>query len=198
VRGGFGTADFGGAWKIFAGTRSDVSVAGGQGLLRTPGGGAQRVVGLQSSWTRDLDARTKVTFTAPSGSGSAYALVTARRQGDGSHLRLGLKATAGRQLQLRAQRSTGTNLFSDVDTGIGFQANVAYQLRVQLLGTSLRMQAWKSGTTEPPNWTVSRTNTLGPQRAGGFGVRTVNYSSSVVTVRVDDFSAASAVTAAGA
>jgi hypothetical protein len=196
VSGGFGTAEVGGEWKVFAGATSDVSVSGGQGVLRTPVGNAgERVVGLRSSWVRDLDIRTTVNFTAPSGTGSANGFVTARRQTDGSHVRLGLKATAGRQLQLRAQLNTGTNLFTDVDTGLSFQAGVAYELRVQLQGTSIRMKAWKSGTTEPASWTVARTSTAGPQTAGGLGVRTVNYSSSTVTVRMDNLSAAPMATA---
>jgi hypothetical protein len=60
------------------------------------------------------------------------------------------------------------------------------------------MKAWKSGTTEPTSWRVSQTSNAGPQVAGGFGVRTVNYSSSTVTVRLDNLSAAPVVTASAA
>jgi hypothetical protein len=110
-------------------------------------------------------------------------------------VRLGLRVSAYGKVMLRAQLETGTNLFADVDTGMAFTAGVGYELRAQMHGSTIRMKAWKSGTTEPSSWRIIHSTTAAPQTAGVFGLRTVNYSSSTVTVRVDDFTASSIATA---
>jgi hypothetical protein len=178
------------------GAASDLSVSNGQANFRTPtGDGGERNVILRSSWVKNVDLRAKLTLSAPSGSGAAYGFITARRQADGKHVRIGLRVTATGNVQIRGQLQSGVNLFADTDTGMQFSAGTAYQLRVQLQDNTIRVKAWRSGATEPTSWRVVQTSTAMPQLAGVFGLRTVNYSSSTVTVRADDFSAATIPTA---
>jgi beta-glucanase (GH16 family) len=65
-------------------------------------------------------------------------------------------------------------------------------MRVQLQGanpTTLRVKAWKPGTTEPTTWRTDSTITRGPQVAGTLGLRTsVASTTAPVTFKLDDLS----------
>ena len=191
--GGWGSADVGGAWSMGQGPASALSVASGEGALNTPSGYANlRVVNLASTPTRDVDATVKMTLSGVSGSGgSAYGALLLRRQTDGSYYRVGLWALATGKLIIHSQTGAGETVAPDVDTGIPFTPG-AYMMRVQVQGanpTTLRVKAWKPGTTEPTTWRTNTTVTRGPQVAGTLGLRTsVSSTTAPVTFKLDDLS----------
>jgi hypothetical protein len=154
----------------------------------------QRLAYLGSTSARDIDVKVDTTFGAVS-SGSHLNYVIARRQSTGSYLRVGLVAGGGKLL-IRGQTSGGTNVFPDVDTGLGFTAGTAYSLRVQLQGaspTTIRARAWKTGTAEPTTWKVQATTSSGPQTAGALGLRQIATGSAGTTVKVDNLAATTIV-----
>ena len=189
ITGGWGSADTGGAWTLS--TASAYSVASGVGSVAVPGGSVQRLAYLGSTSVRDVDIKVDTTFGTIS-SGSHLQYVLARRQSTGTYLRLGLVAGGGKLL-IRGQTSAGSNLFADTDTGLGFAAGTSYSLRVQLSGaspTTIRMRAWKTGTTEPTTWKVQTTSSSGPQTAGAIGLRQLNTGSTATTIKTDNLAAA--------
>ena len=79
---------------------------------------------------------------------------------------------------LRTQRSDGTNLGSDLDTGIPAADGAQVMLRVEFQGvnpTAIRARAWAVGTTEPSTWLLNITDAdSAEQVAGAVGVRMRN------------------------
>jgi hypothetical protein len=62
-------------------------------------------------------------------------------------------------------------------------------LRVQLQGaspTTIRVKAWRLGTSEPAAWSLTTTSSNGPQVAGSLGIRTVNTTSADTTLSFDN------------
>jgi len=189
ISGGWGAANTGGTWTLS--TASAFSVGSGVGSVTVPGGSVQRLAYLGSTSVRDVDIKVDTTFGSIS-SGAHLQYVLARRQSAGTYLRIGLVAGGGKLL-LRGQTNTGSALFADADTGLGFAAGTAYSLRVQLQGaspTTIRARAWKTGTTEPTSWKVQTTSSSGPQTAGNIGVRQLNTSSTTTTIKTDNLTAA--------
>ena len=99
-------------------------------------------------------------------------------------------------MAVRAQTSSGTNVWGDLNTGLGFASNVGYHLRVQLQGanpTTVRARVWRDGTPEPSTWTATNSaNTgTGPQVAGVAGILTRNSSANTTTtIEFDNLSVA--------
>ena len=95
-----------------------------------------------------------------------------------TYYRVGVVQGAGGDIFLRAQRSDGSNLASDLDTGIPAADGAQVMLRVQFQGanpTVIRARAWRAGTAEPTNWLLNTTdNTSAEQKAGMLGVRLQN------------------------
>src|SRR5207302_360381 len=79
---------------------------------------------------------------------------------------------------LRAQRSDGSNLSSDLNTGIPAANGAVVWVRVEFQGTNpttIRARAWLDGTAEPTSWLLSTTDsTAAEQVSGAIGVRVRN------------------------
>jgi hypothetical protein len=178
---------------VAGGAAANFAVNGSRGTIAAPARNKPQLAHLGSVSLRDLDAKMETTFpSAVSGSGGFFSYLVPRRQADGTHDRVGLHLTAAGKLLIRGQTNTGASLFADVDTGLGFTAGNSFTLRVQLEGanpTTIRAKAWKVGTAEPAAWTVTATDTAGPQLAGTLGIRAVNTSPAATTISYDNLDA---------
>ena len=93
------------------------------------------------------------------------------------------------ELFVRGQTDTASGLFADFDTGLAFTPGNSFVLRVQLQGaspTTIRVKAWRLGTSEPAAWSLTTTTSSGPQTAGSLGIRTVNTSTTTSTLPFDN------------
>ena len=85
---------------------------------------------------------------------------------------------AGGNIVLRAQRSDGSNLTSDLNTGIPAADGAHLMVRVEFQGanpTVIRARAWLAGTAEPTAWLLNTTDNNGAeQQAGMLGVLVQN------------------------
>ena len=96
-----------------------------------------------------------------------------------TYYRVGVVQGAGRaDIFLRAQRSDGTNLGSDLDTGLPAANGAVVWLHVEFKGTNptaVRARAWLDGTTEPSTWLLNTTDSnSAEQTAGMVGLRLRN------------------------
>jgi len=191
LSGGWGTASTGGAWSVVAGSASNFAVNGTKGTIVTPSGGVEQIAHLAAVSERDLDAQVEVTFPSAVSSGGVWAYLVLRRQsnGGGANDRIGLFVDSRNKLFIRGQTRSATALFADFDTGLAFTSGNSFVLRVQLQGaspTTIRVKAWRLGTSEPAAWSLTTTTSSGPQTAGSLGIRTVNTSTTTSTLPFDN------------
>jgi hypothetical protein len=180
VSGGWGTADTGGPWTVLDAPAS-WSVSPGLGSIGVPATAQRRaLLGVVS--VRDVDLSAKVVLPRCTGSGhycDAFLLGRASTGSNPTYYRVGLAQGAGRAtILLRAQRSDGTNLTADLDTGIPAADGAQVMLRVQFQGinpTVIRARAWLAGSTEPSSWLLNTTDTNTAEQASGkIGIRVRN------------------------
>src|SRR6266487_3722701 len=180
VSNGWGTADLGGSWTVLD-TPANWSVAPGAGSINVAATAQARGV-LGSVSVQDVDLLAKIALPRCSGNGTnCDAFVIGRYTGGStpSYYRVGAVQGQGRSTMfLRTQRSDGTNLGSDLNTGIAAADGVILWLRIEFQGvnpTTLRARAWLDGTTEPSTWLLNTTdNNSAEQVAGAVGVRARN------------------------
>jgi N-acetylneuraminic acid mutarotase len=190
VSGGLGTADKGGAWSVLSGSSSDFSVDGAKALIVAPKN-QQRVAHLGSTSARDVDASVEITFPdSVTGSGVGhFGYLLLRRSSGGAYYRVGLFTDSAGKVRIRAESETGEDVFPDVDTGLTFAPGDTFKLRVQLEGaspTTVRVKAWKAGSSEPGSWNkIASDSSVGPQAAGSIGLRVINNATTSTTLKVD-------------
>jgi hypothetical protein len=179
VTGGWGTSDVGGSWSILD-SPAGWSVTPGAGSISVPATAEDRAV-LGSVSVQDADLLAEIVLPrCTSGGTNCDSYVVGRyTAGTPTYYRVGLVQGAGRStVYIRAQRSDGSNLFGDLDTGIAAADGVVVWLRVEFQGvnpTTIRARAWQAGTTEPSTWLLNTTdNTAAEQTAGAVGVRARN------------------------
>ena len=215
--GGWGSAPTGGPWTLVAGDWSNFSATAGRGrIVQPPDYGTQGAI-LGDAKARDVDYSGTITFPnvvpqRPAEPGGDYtgndpdpepntpppdwqaALLTARSQGYGSlnAYHVGVAVDSDGRVRLRAMRGDTILPIGDVDTGITFTPGDTFGLRVQITGaspTTIRARAWRAGTTEPTAWTLSTTDTSGPQTTGSVGVRTDSSSIDPAVMAFDNLKA---------
>jgi PQQ enzyme repeat len=179
VSGGWGTAEVGGSWTLLD-TPADWSVAPGIGSISVPAGAQQRAV-LGSVSTQNVNLLAKIVLPRCTGSGAnCDAFLLGRVSGGSSptYYRVGVVQGQGSTILLRAQRSEGSFLSGDLNTGIPAANGAVVWLRVEFQGsspTTIRARAWLDGTTEPTSWLLSTTDTTAAEQvAGAVGVRARN------------------------
>ena len=119
---------------------------------------------------------------ALTGSGSLFATL-ARRSGT-SHYQFNTRLNGNGSIQAFISK-----VVSGTETEIGARVTVpggnyvtgdVLRMRFAVSGSSpatVQLKVWKVGTTEPADWTVTRTDTTAALAgAGGLGVRTYQYS----------------------
>jgi hypothetical protein len=136
---------------------------------------------------RDVDVLQKVALPRSSQNNVntiAYVLTRYTVSFNSSYYRVGVEQSAnGGTLMLRAQRSDGTLIATDVSTGIPSHDGVVVWMRVDVSGvspTTIRARAWADGSAEPTNWTLVTTDSnAAEQVAGSVGLRARNEDTSV-------------------
>jgi PKD repeat protein len=195
VSGGWGTAVTGGAWSAVTGG----SVSGGAGLIPL-GAAVERTVLLPNALSPSADLRGTV-WVDKALTGPMYLSFIGRRVTGAGDYRANIKLTQTGQVQpsITRMQASGTEAspalaaavtVSGLTLGLGDRLNV----RVQVTGaspTTIRVKAWKDGTTEPTAWARTATDTFaGLQGPGYTGFRAYLSSSATnapVTVRLDDW-----------
>lgn len=185
VSNGWGTADLGGSWTVLN-TPANWSVAPGAGSIRvTTNSQGSGVLG--SVTVQDVDLLAKIVLPRCSGSGTncdAYVLGRYTGGSTPSYYRVGAIQGQGHStVFLRAKRSDGANLSSDLNTGITAADGVVLWVRVEFQGvnpTNIRARVWQDGTTEPSIWLLNTTDSnSAEQKAGIVGVRARNEDTAV-------------------
>jgi hypothetical protein len=180
VTSGWGTAEQGGSWTVLD-TPANWSVAPGIGSIVAPANTERRAV-LSSASAKDVDLLAKVAVPRCSGSSTNCVSYVLGRVSGGSaptYYRVGLLQSQARStVFIRAQRNDGSNVSSDLDTGIPAADGEVLWIRVEFEGTNptkVRARAWRDGTTEPGSWLLNATDsTAAEQASGGIGVRARN------------------------
>ena len=179
VSGGWGSADVGGQWTTLDSAAS-WSVSPGTGSVSVAATGQRRAV-LGSVSTQDVDLLTELKLPRCTGTGhlcDAFVLGRVSAGGNPTYYRVGAVQGTGSHILLRAQRSDGVNLGSDVDTGIAAADGAQIMLRVEFQGanpTVIRARAWSAGSSEPSTWQLNATDSnSAEQTAGAIGVRLRN------------------------
>jgi hypothetical protein len=184
VTSGWGSADTGGWWTV-VGSPWSWSVSPGAGSV-TVGANSEERAYLSSFTLQDVDLVEKVVLPRCSGSGTncdAFVLGRYAPAYSPTYYRVGVvQGAGGADILLRAQRSDGTSLGSDLDTGLPAADGAVVWLHVEFQGinpTAVRARAWLDGTTEPSTWLLNTTDsTSAEQQAGMVGVQLRNEDTS--------------------
>ncbi len=196
VTSGWGSADTGGWWTV-VGSPWNWSVSPGAGSV-TVGANSEERAYLSSFTIQDVDVVEKVVLPRCSGSTTncdAFVIGRYAPAYSPTYYRVGLVQGAGRaDIFLRAQRSDGTSLGSDLDTGLPAADGAVVWLHVEFQGvnpTAVRARAWLNGTTEPSTWLLNTTDSnSAEQQAGMVGVRLRNEDTSAShTFQVESYQA---------
>ncbi len=187
IASGWGSADTGGWWTV-VGSPWSWSVAPGAGSV-TVGANAQEQAYLSSITTQDVDVVQKVVLPRCSGSSTncdAYVLGRYAPAYSPTYYRVGVVQGAGRpDIFLRVQRSDGTSLGSDLDTGLPAANGAVVLLHVEFQGvnpTAVRARAWLDGTTEPSTWLLDTTDSNSAEQVAGMvGVQFRNEDTSTTS-----------------
>jgi len=175
VTSGWGSAGTGGWWTV-VGSPWSWSVSPGAGRVNVGAGSEERAY-LSRFNILNADVLEKVTLPRCA-AGDCGSFVVGRYTAayNATYYRVGAVQGAGRaHVFIRAQRSDGTSLAGDVDTGVAAVDGAVLWQRVQFQGSSptvIRARVWKAGTTEPSSWQLSATDGNGAEQAAGMvGVR---------------------------
>jgi hypothetical protein len=173
VASGWGNADTGGWWTV-VGSPWNWSTSGGAGNVTVGAAGAERAY-LSSFTVRDVDVVERVVLPkCDTNDCGAFVLGRYSPAYSPTYYRVGVVEGAGGDIFLRAQRSNGSNLVRDLDTGVPAADGAQLMLRVEFQGanpTVIRARAWPAGTAEPRGWLLTTTdNTSAEQKAGMLGV----------------------------
>ncbi len=188
------TADLGGFWTTF-GTPPNWSVAPGSGAIAAAPNADERAY-LSTVNTRDVDVTAQVVLPRSSQANNALAYVLGRFVAayNPAYYAVGVGQGTGANVILRAQRSDGTAIGTDLDTGLPALDGVVLRIHVQFQGgspTAIRARTWLDGTTEPSTWLLNTTDSNAAQQpAGAVGVRARNEDTAAAhTFAFRDFQA---------
>lgn len=200
VTSGWGSASTGGWWTV-VGSPWAWSVTPGAGSM-TVGPNSEERAYLSSFTVQDVNIEEQMVLPRCSGKSNCDSFVIGRYSPAYSpnYYRVGLVQGVGKaDIYLRAQRSDGTNLGRDLDTGLRAADGATVLLRVEFQGvkpTVIRAHAWLQGTNEPTTWLLNRKDSnAAEQKAGMVGVRLRNEdTSSSHTFKVESYQATGVAT----
>jgi hypothetical protein len=180
VNGGWGSADIGGAWSVLD-SPSSWTVSPGAGSVSVAANASDRAF-LPGAVAQDVDVLAEIVLPRCVGSGANCDGYVTGRFTNGStptYYRVGAVQGAGHStVMLRAQRNDGSNLASDLNSGIAAADGVVLWVRVEFQGihpTTIRGRIWQAGTAEPASWLLNTTDsTSAEQVTGAVGVRVRN------------------------
>ena len=178
VASGWGSADTGGWWTV-VGSPWAWSVSPGAGSVTVAANAEERAY-LSRFVIQDVDVLDEVVLPR-CGENNCDAFVLGRYTPayDPTYYRVGVVQGDGRaDIFIRAQRSDGTSLGGDIDTGLRAADGVKVWQRVEFVGvnpTVIRSRVWLVGTLEPSTWLLNITDdNAAEQTAGMVGVRMRN------------------------
>ncbi|MET0965599.1 MAG: PKD domain-containing protein [Nakamurella sp.] len=188
IAAGWGSADQGGAWTT-TGVASKYSVGGGFGSMTAKAGETDGAI-LQAVSATDSDLTVTLSTDKLTSGNGTYVSVVGRRVGNNLEYqsRLRIQANGSVALMLGALRgsATVTTLKPEVTpSGLSFAGGSAVAVRFQVTGTApttVRVKAWKAGTSEPVGWQLTTTDSYPALQApGSVGLQTYLSSSSSIT-----------------
>ena len=196
VSGGWGTANYGGAYTLLN-TASDFSVSSGTGKMVLPTGGSLRSASLADVSVRDSDFSFRFAANKVPGNQSEYIYAIARRTSASNAYRIKVRVAPTGAVLLQASsvvNNAEATIGSEVQVpGLTLTANSFIRVRAQLSGTNpttIRIRAWVDGGSEPSTWQYTATNsTAALQTSGGVGLMTYvdsAVSNTPVTITFDD------------
>ena len=181
---GWGNSDTGGWWTV-VGSPWSWSVSQGVGTVNVGGNSIERAY-LSGFNIQNVDIVEKMVLPRCNGSATCDAFILGRYSPayNPTFYRVGIVQGTGKAtMSLRAQRSDGTSLGSDLDTGLPAANAAVVWLHVEFQGanpTSVRARAWLDGTNEPSSWLLNTTdNTSAEQSAGMVGLEMHNEDPTV-------------------
>jgi hypothetical protein len=177
---GWGTADLGGSWTVLD-HPANWSVAPGVGSINAAAKTQNRGV-LSSVAVQDVDLLAKIVLPRCTGSNTnCDACVIGRYTGGSKPTYYQVGAIQGQgqsTVLLRAQRSNGSKLSSDLDTGITATNGIVLWVRAEFRGvnpTNISARIWQDGTTEPSTWLLNTSDSSSTEQVtGAVGVRVRN------------------------
>ena len=181
---GWGNADTGGWWTV-VGSPWKWSVSPSGGSINVGANSEERAY-LSSFTVQDTDVVEKVVLPRCTGSNTncdAYVMGRYAPAYSPTYYRVGVVQGVGRpDIFIRAQRSDGTSLGSDLDTGLPAADGAVVWIHVEFQGvnpTAIRARAWLNGNPEPTSWLLNTTdNNSAEQQAGMIGLRMRNEDTS--------------------
>ena len=187
VSSGWGPADTGGLWTTLD-PPARWSVSPGTGTVSvTPSAQARAV--LAGVTVQDVDLLVTVGLPLCISGHNCNSYLLGRYTGGSSpsYYRVGaVQGQSRKTVYVRAQRSDGSDLAGDLDTGIPAAAGVLLCIRVDYQGvnpTTIRARIWPAGTAEPSTWLLNITDsTSAQQSAGAIGIRARNEDNTATQV----------------
>ncbi len=156
----WGTASDGQRWDGDANKSQDFSIAGRMGQIhRTANGSSFYTAVLGPSQT---DAEVKVTASLDHFNPSHIGVLL-RYTDDKNYYKVFIDGS--NFLMLKRVNGHNTTLLHVPFTA---QANTSYNVRFQVIGTTLNAKVWQTGTSEPTNWVISATDNTFQQGRGGL------------------------------
>lgn len=185
----------GAAWTL-AGTAADMSVSGTAGVI------AVSVVNTPDRATigSTADSEQYLTVTPPVvATGAGYQVALLARHADASnYYRLGIEfGLAGVTTIIVTKRVAAVETVVASAAGPTYAAGQPWHLHASVIGTALKVSAWRDTVPEPMEFSVSTTDGA-LVAAGAYGVyaraNTGNTNALPISVQVDDFQAKGSVT----
>ena len=180
VAGGWGSADFGGAWTL-NGTASLFSVNGSAGQIRMASAGAGPMAFLNSVNAATVTCSVDIAVDkAPTGSGFQGNAMIRRVPGTGAtfsdyRFKLRLMPTSTTVQISKVVNNVETLLAAQTVTALTYQVGDVIRLSYQATGsapTTLSVKAWKAGTTESSTWRATVSDADGAlQGPGALGLQ---------------------------
>lgn len=140
----------------------------------------------------DVDLTATIATDKLAVGGSHFPALAARwADANNTYLaRLEFTTTQTVILTLRKRVASTETLLVQLTTGLTHAAGSRFRVRMQLVGTTLRANAWQDGTPEPPGWQLETTDSS-LTAAGSIGMRgilsTTNSNTLPVVASWGDF-----------
>jgi PKD repeat protein len=190
---GWGTAERGGPWT--SGGSGTTSVTGGAGVLTaTAGRNASTRLGAVNR--TDVALQASVVLPAlPTGGGTYLSLATQRVGTSDYRVKLWFRSTGEVQVALERMVDGAETILGDYVLPGGYKAGDSLTVRFETSGsspTTLKVKTWATGTAEPAQWSLTRTDdTAALQRPGGLFLYqyTSGSATTATNVRIDDLQA---------
>ena len=170
---GWGTADKGGAWKIY-GAASRASVSSGVGKLSVPVNYSE-YARLESFTTTSAKVTHELSVDKGyQGSGAGMYVATVGRWVGTDRYGSFLTLAGNGSVRLSLMRNTSAIGATYLVPGLAISPNTRLKVSVQVSGTSpttISAKVWKAGATEPTAWQLTTTDSYANlQKAGMTGV----------------------------